>query len=258
MLLQTQSWNWNVGVLSLRNTALRQQGRTRIRHIRESDFFHYLAVCFLLQTPGQQSMSAHHISPDKLQSKWSTSAAPPKLTNMQTHHNTGQQPWDPPEMHLLCQILLGKNRHHTLFKSMFSAQDKDRVKAALGMRNWRLSHASTPLQPALPKLIPVQVFPAANTYPCSHSPCSWYPDVAGSLWEPVSPPCPSPAHWGSQQNWWNCTSEKQIEENTQVIPAKQCWVPYNEWIQQNLQEKLLSQTPTGCPEGKVRFIQHQL
>lgn len=126
------------------------------------------------------------------------------------------------------------------------------------MRNWRLLPALTSLQPALPKLTAVPGFPAANTYPCSRSPCSWCLDVAGSPWEPGWLPCPSPAHWGSQQNWWNCTSEKQIEENTQVIPVKQCWVPYNEWIQQNLQEKLLSQTSTGCPEGKVRFIQHQL
>lgn len=170
---------------------------------------------------------------------------------MQTHHNTGQQPWD-------ASALPGSSgRKQTSYTVQKHAQCTGwkRVKAALRMRNWRLFPASTCLQPALPKLPAVPVFPAADTYPCSRSPCSGCPDVAGSPWEPGLPPCPSPAHWGSQQNWWNCTSEKQIEENTQVIPAKQCWVPYNEWIQ-NLE--IAESNPTGCPEGKVRFIQHQL
>lgn len=89
-------------------------------------FVHYLTLCFLWQTPEQQSMSAHHVSPDKLQSKWRMSAAPPRLTNMQTHHNTGQQPWDP-GMHLLSQAFLGETRH-----ALFKCISAHRIKKSKG------------------------------------------------------------------------------------------------------------------------------
>lgn len=137
-----------------------------MRHERESDFFSVFGHVFpLTNTRAAEHVCSPHVSPDKLQSKWSTSAAPPKLTNMHTHHNTGQQPWDPPGMHLLSQALLGENRHHTPFKSMFMAQDEKELRLL-----WERETEGSVSCIDLPSAIPPKPFSCASISCSKHIP----------------------------------------------------------------------------------------